>query len=128
MLVHGGAGDIPDSRDTSKLSGCKAAAKEGYRVLTSAGGSVVDTVEAAVAYMELDDNFNCGYGSVLTLNGTVEMEASIMDGATMVFLFFDVSCSLVLLRSILESGLCDANQGYHASHFDCSSRDGQDAA
>lgn len=83
VLVHGGAGDIPDSRDSAKLSGCKSAAKEGYRVLTS-GGSVVDAVEAAVKIMELDDNFNCGYGSVLTLNGTVEMEASIMEGADMV--------------------------------------------
>lgn len=101
MLVHGGAGDIPDSRDTSKLSGCKAAAKEGYRVLTSAGGSVVDAVEAAVAYMELDDNFNCGYGSVLTLNGTVEMEASIMDGATMVCILYFLISLAPLYYSVL---------------------------
>lgn len=80
VLVHGGAGDIPDSRDAGKLSGTKLAARRGYEILTSAGGSVLDAVEEAVKSMELDDNFNCGYGSVLTLAGTVELEASIMDG------------------------------------------------
>jgi L-asparaginase / beta-aspartyl-peptidase len=33
--------------------------------------------------MELDDVFNAGYGSVLTTDGTVEMEASVMDGKTL---------------------------------------------
>ena len=80
VLVHGGAGDIPDSRDAGKLSGCIVAAKIGYQCL-SAGGSVLDAVELAVKSMELDENFNCGYGSVLTLKGTVEMEASIMNGS-----------------------------------------------
>lgn len=80
VLVHGGAGDIPDSRDAGKLTGCSLAAKLGYQSLICSG-SVLDAVEIAVKSMELDENFNCGYGSVLTLNGTVEMEASIMNGS-----------------------------------------------
>lgn len=35
--------------------------------------------------MECDEYFNAGYGSVLTNIGTVEMDASIMDGRTMRF-------------------------------------------
>lgn len=59
VLVHGGAGDIPESRIQGKLVGCKAAAKEGYRVLKN-GGTVVDAVEAAVKVMEDDQAFNAG--------------------------------------------------------------------
>ena len=33
--------------------------------------------------MELDADFNAGYGSVLTTEKTVEMEASVMDGKTL---------------------------------------------
>lgn len=46
-------------------------------------GSALDAVEAAVKHMELDDNFNAGYGAVLTTEGTVELEASVMDGKTL---------------------------------------------
>lgn len=59
MLVHGGAGDIPDSRDEGKLIGCKQAARVGYVKLKETG-SVLDAVEAAVKSMELDENFNAG--------------------------------------------------------------------
>lgn len=59
VLVHGGAGDIPDSRDHGKLIGCKLAAQRGFEKL-STGGSVLDAVEAAVRSMELDENFNAG--------------------------------------------------------------------
>lgn len=59
MLVHGGAGDIPDSRDNGKLVGCKLSARRGYAELL-ASGSVLDAVEEAVRSMELDDNFNAG--------------------------------------------------------------------
>lgn len=105
VLVHGGAGDIPDSRDAGKLSGCKTAAGIGYKRLSS-GGSVLDAVEAAVKFMELDDNFNCGYGSVLTLNGTVEMEASIMNGADLSVgccsLIKDIYHPISIARRVLE--------------------------
>lgn len=63
MLVHGGAGDIPDSRDNGKLVGCKLAVRRGYAKL-QATGSVLDAVEEAVRSMELDDNFNAGDGLI----------------------------------------------------------------
>lgn len=59
MLVHGGAGDIPDSRDHGKHQGTKLAARLGYNKLL-ASGSALDAVEEAVRSMELDENFNAG--------------------------------------------------------------------
>lgn len=59
MLVHGGAGDIPNSRDHGKLVGCKLAANMGFEKLRVTG-SVVDAVEEAVRSMELDEFFNAG--------------------------------------------------------------------
>lgn len=59
VLVHGGAGDSPDSRDDGAKQGTKLAARLGYDKLLS-GGSVIDAVEEAVRSMELDENFNAG--------------------------------------------------------------------
>lgn len=59
VLVHGGAGDIPDDRDEGKHNGTRLAARLGFAVLTH-GGSALDAVEAAVRSMELDPYFNCG--------------------------------------------------------------------
>lgn len=59
IIVHGGAGDIPNSRVQGKLNGVKAAVTAGQDVLNK-GGSALDAVEAAVVSMEKDENFNAG--------------------------------------------------------------------
>lgn len=59
VLVHGGAGDIPDSRVALKITGVKKAASVGYKILKN-GGSVIDAVEEAVKAMEDDEAFNAG--------------------------------------------------------------------
>ncbi|XP_072931895.1 probable isoaspartyl peptidase/L-asparaginase CG7860 [Epargyreus clarus] len=79
IIVHGGAGDISESRVQGKLDGVKAAVLAGQKIL-AAGGSALDAVEAAVMSMEKDENFNAGYGSVLNVEGEVVMDASIMSG------------------------------------------------
>lgn len=56
----------------------------------------MDAVEEAIKVMELDENFNAGYGSVLTCAGTVEMEASFMVGRT-----GKVGCT-TLLKNIMH--------------------------
>uniref|UniRef100_A0A1B0CWE4 Isoaspartyl peptidase/l-asparaginase n=1 Tax=Lutzomyia longipalpis TaxID=7200 RepID=A0A1B0CWE4_LUTLO len=105
ILVHGGAGDIPDSRDQGKHDGVRQAARIGYSVLRETN-SALDAVEAAVKSMEVDENFNAGYGSVLTLNETVEMEASIMRGADLatgcVTLLRDIKHPISLARMVME--------------------------
>ena len=68
LLVHGGAGDIPDWRVTQKLSGVQKAAKAGYQVLSKPGGSVLDAVEIAVNVMEDDEAFNAGVYMLIQLN------------------------------------------------------------
>lgn len=59
VLVHGGAGDIPDSRVPLKIAGVKKAVTLGYKILKN-GGSVLDAVEEAVKSMEDDEAFNAG--------------------------------------------------------------------
>jgi taspase (threonine aspartase 1) len=44
-----------------------------------AGGSAVDAVEAAIRVLEDKDITNAGFGSNLTLDGTVEGDATIVD-------------------------------------------------
>ena len=55
------------------------AVRAGWDVLAR-GGRALDAVEAAVRSLEDDERFNAGRGSVLTQDGSVEMDASIMEG------------------------------------------------
>jgi beta-aspartyl-peptidase (threonine type) len=82
IVVHGGAGDRPPAgrEAAAAQAGCAAAARAGWAIL-DAGGAALDAVEAAVRWLEDDPRFNAGRGSCLTRDGTVEMDASIMDGA-----------------------------------------------
>lgn len=82
ILVHGGAGSIPEEWVEPKNLGMKAAVRAGYKVLEESG-SVLDAVEAAIKVMEDDEAFNSGRGSKLNIFGHVEMDASIMEGASM---------------------------------------------
>ena len=82
MLVHGGAWAIPDDAVKAHLRGVCAAAEAGYKVL-SAGGTSLDAVEAAVVILEEDDTFDAGRGSFLNVDGRVQLDACIMDGATL---------------------------------------------
>lgn len=83
ILVHGGAGPHrPDDDVDAAKRGCLAAARAGYAVLKQ-GGSALDAVEAAVRVLEDDPVFNAGLGSALTSEGRAELDASVMNGATL---------------------------------------------
>jgi beta-aspartyl-peptidase (threonine type) len=82
LIVHGGAGTIPEERHAAAVEGCRWAAQAGWSIL-EAGGSALDAVEAAVRTLEEDPTFNAGRGSVRTRAGTVEMDALIMEGTTL---------------------------------------------
>ena len=79
LIVHGGAGADPASGREELRRGIRDAVAAGWAVLHQGGGAV-DAVEAAVCSMEDNPRFNAGRGSVLTMEGTVEMDASIMEG------------------------------------------------
>ena len=79
LLIHGGAGADPASGREELRLGIRDAVAAGWAVLREEGGAVA-AVEAAVRAMEDDPRFNAGRGSVLTADGTVEMDASIMEG------------------------------------------------
>jgi beta-aspartyl-peptidase (threonine type) len=82
LVVHGGAWNIPDDMVAAHERGVRAAAERGWEVLGQ-GGSALDAVEESVAGLEDDDTFDAGRGSFLTSAGTVQMDALIMDGATL---------------------------------------------
>ena len=51
--------------------------------ILAAGGPAIDAVEAVVVILEDDPRFNAGKGAVFTRAGTHELDAAIMDGATL---------------------------------------------
>ena len=87
LALHGGAGTIlrenlsPDE-EARYRAGLEAALAAGRAVL-EAGGAALDAVEQTVTALEENPLFNAGKGSVLTAEGAVEMDAAIMDGATL---------------------------------------------
>lgn len=78
LILHGGAGAKPEEIEQFRV-GCRQALLAGWAILTE-GGSAVDAVEVTVRAMESNPLFNAGYGGVLTSAGTVELDASIMEG------------------------------------------------
>jgi len=82
LLVHGGAWAIPDDAVDDHLRGVQAAAAQGWELLQR-GGSCLDAVEAAVVAMEEDETFDAGRGSFLNMDGRVQLDALMMDGATL---------------------------------------------
>jgi beta-aspartyl-peptidase (threonine type) len=89
LVIHGGGG-VRDRAEFAAKPGLEQAYRDtlkvalavGYQVL-EAGGSAVEAVEAAIRVMEDSPLFNAGKGASFTRDGTVELDASIMDGRTM---------------------------------------------
>ena len=81
-MVHGGAWAIPDDMVEAHLNGVRNAAAAGWRALER-GGSALDAVEEAIVVMEDDETFDAGRGSFLNRDGKVQLDAFIMDGATL---------------------------------------------
>lgn len=87
LAIHGGAGVIARSQlgedgGLAYREALGAALDAGYAVLES-GGSSLDAVSTAVRALEDNPLFNAGKGAVLTHDGSAELDASVMDGATL---------------------------------------------
>lgn len=86
LAIHGGAGTILRENMTPELERAyraklAEALLAGHGVLAR-GGSSLDAVGAAIAPLEDSHLFNAGRGAVLNDEGEVELDASIMDGAS----------------------------------------------
>jgi beta-aspartyl-peptidase (threonine type) len=82
LIVHGGAWAIPDDMLEAHEQGVFDALQAGYSLLER-GASAIDAVEAAVTKLEDDATFDAGRGSFLTSDGGVQLDALLMDGATL---------------------------------------------
>lgn len=87
LVIHGGAGNIhpgmmTESQEQQYREGLAAALDKGYAVLRE-GGAALDAVVAAITELENNVLFNAGRGSVFTKKGLHEMDAALMDGATL---------------------------------------------
>ena len=87
LAIHGGCGTLPKAEMTEAewaqaRSDLASALRAGWAILTR-GGAAVDAVEAAVRVMEDSPHFNAGHGAAFNTEGEHELDASIMDGATL---------------------------------------------
>src|SRR4051812_6187526 len=87
LVVHGGSGrihrtDLKPEQDGAYRTALTAAAEAGAAVL-QVGGAALDAVEAAVRVLENEPLFNAGRGAAFTAEGRNELDAAIMDGASM---------------------------------------------
>ncbi|SES79563.1 isoaspartyl peptidase/L-asparaginase family protein [Thorsellia anophelis] len=87
VVIHGGAGVISQStltqeqaeRYTQALTEILLKAQQ----LLKSGATAIDVVTEAVIGLENCPLFNAGYGAVFTHEGTHELDAAIMDGASL---------------------------------------------
>ncbi|HLY71874.1 MAG TPA: isoaspartyl peptidase/L-asparaginase, partial [Puia sp.] len=87
LVLHGGAGTILKQDMTPDLErayseGLQVALDAGYAVLEEEG-SAINAIKAAIVILEDNILFNAGRGAVFTKKGVQEMDAAIMDGATL---------------------------------------------
>jgi beta-aspartyl-peptidase (threonine type) len=120
FIVHGGAWDIPDNEVPGHLNGCRVAAQIGWAILQN-GGSALDAVEAAIRSLEDDPAFDAGKGAWLNSAGEVELDAIIMDGATLnngaVAAVQHVRNPITVARLVMERTSHSLLTGLGAEHF-----------
>jgi beta-aspartyl-peptidase (threonine type) len=87
LALHGGCGTLarellPEAEWDEVRAHLAQALRAGWAVLR-AGGSAVHAVEATVVVLEDSPHFNAGHGAALTRLADHELDASLMDGATL---------------------------------------------
>jgi beta-aspartyl-peptidase (threonine type) len=87
IAIHGGAGTMSRAgADDTQQAAYHAAlrqALEAPQALLAEGGSALDAVSLAVDLLEDCPLFNAGHGAVFTHDETHELDAAVMDGATL---------------------------------------------
>ena len=109
LVIHGGAGVIKKDMDPATQKAVRGALtnalEHGYAQL-KAGKPALDAVTAAITVLEDDPHFNAGKGAVFNHDGKNELDASIMDGATLraggVANVHRVKNPILLARAVME--------------------------
>jgi beta-aspartyl-peptidase (threonine type) len=109
LVIHGGAGviakDVTPEREKAVREGLRQALDAGYAQL-KAGKPALDAVTAAITQLEDNPNFNAGRGAVFNHDGRNELDAAIMDGATLragsVANVHKVKNPILLARAVME--------------------------
>jgi beta-aspartyl-peptidase (threonine type) len=109
FVIHGGAGvvarDVTPEREKAIRADLQRALEAGYGVLKS-GGTSLDAGGKAIVILEDSPLFNAGKGAVFNHDGHNELDASIMDGATLragaVANVHRVKNPILLARAVME--------------------------
>jgi beta-aspartyl-peptidase (threonine type) len=81
IAIHGGAGAIERAHDDlPPAHAALLAALEAGRARLASGGRALDAVTAAVAALEACGEFNAGKGAVRASDGSISLDAAVMDG------------------------------------------------
>jgi L-asparaginase / beta-aspartyl-peptidase len=105
LIIHGGAWNIPEELMQECRDGIRRGLTAGWSILNS-GGPAIEAVQAAIIILEDDPVFDAGFGSHLNLDGHVQLDAIVMDGATLkagaVAAVEHVRNPILLARAVLE--------------------------
>jgi beta-aspartyl-peptidase (threonine type) len=109
FVIHGGAGvvakEVTPEKEKAIRADLQKALETGYAVLQS-GGSSLDAVSKAIVLLEDSPLFNAGKGAVFNHDGRNELDAAIMDGATLragsVANVHKVKNPILLARAVME--------------------------
>ncbi|WHL19553.1 isoaspartyl peptidase/L-asparaginase family protein [Stenotrophomonas acidaminiphila] len=109
LVIHGGAGverqDLNPEELRAARAALEAALRKGHEAL-AAGKPAMDAVTAAITVLENDPTFNAGRGAVFTHDGKNELDASLMDGATLragaVAGVHTIKNPILLARAVME--------------------------
>lgn len=125
MVIHGGAGVMDQKNMTAEqqqdyILVLNRVLAVGDSVLAN-GGTSMDAVENAIVIMENSPLFNAGKGAVFTHNGTVELDASVMDGKTLkagaIAAVRDIKNPIRVARAVMEKSEHVLLNGSGASQF-----------
>jgi L-asparaginase / beta-aspartyl-peptidase len=87
IAIHGGAGESEwahmDAATAKAYHASLATALAAGSAVLARHGSALDAVEASVEVLEDDPLFNAGRGAAFAADGTNEMDAALMNGATL---------------------------------------------
>lgn len=125
LVIHGGAGvmdrkDITPEMQNEYMTVLNLALHVGDSVLAT-GGTCMDAVEKTIVIMEDSPLFNAGKGAVFTHEGLVELDASVMDGKTLMAGAIagvgDIKNPIRVARTVMEKSEHVMLSGVGASQF-----------